>query len=248
MAIPRFILVDMDDTILDYDATGLACWRHFYEEYAPRLQVGVADLRCAVEESRRWFWGDMRRYRMGRLNQTQARRGIMHRAFRALGIRRPDLADEFAERFTREREEWIQPFPGALPALVALRAAGARLAMVTNGQASQQRAKIERFQLAQYFDLIWIEGERGVGKPDAEVFTRAAQGLGARVEEAWMVGDDVRFDIRPAHDLGMRTAWIDIGRDRMVDVPCDMRVSTLWELSERWARPMDRRAEEEGRV
>ena len=40
------------------------------------------------------------------------------------------------------------------------------LAMITNGASATQRAKIERFHLAPYFDHILIEGELGFGKPE----------------------------------------------------------------------------------
>jgi putative hydrolase of the HAD superfamily len=234
MTIPPFLLIDLDDTILDYDATGMACWSHYYRMYAPRMGVTIPDLQQAVEASRKWYWDDMRRYRHGRLHQWGARRAILHRAFRALGLRQPDLAEEFADTFTREREEWIKPFPGAVEALEKIRASGARTALVTNGQASQQRAKVERFNLAGYFDLLWIEGERGVGKPDARVFTQVAKELGARVEDAWMIGDDMRFDICPAHQLGMHTVWIDIGRDSDEDIPYEIRVPSLSQLCTMW--------------
>jgi HAD superfamily hydrolase (TIGR01509 family) len=234
MPIPPFLLLDLDDTILDYDATGMACWEHYFKLYAAKLDIEKKSLKQAVETSRRWYWSDMRRYRVGRLNQLEARRAIIYRAFRALGLDRGDCAEEFAVEFTREREVWIRVFPGALSALDAFHSAGTRMALVTNGQESQQQEKIKRFDLARYFDLVWIEGERGVGKPEAVVFQEAMRSLSGRPEQTWMIGDDARFDIRPAHAAGLRTAWIDIGRDQEEDVPWDMRAASLIELCNTW--------------
>ena len=47
------------------------------------------------------------------------------------------------------------------------------LGLVTNGDATQQRDKIERHGLARFFDAIVIEGEFGAGKPDEIVYRHA---------------------------------------------------------------------------
>ena len=54
-------------------------------------------------------------------------------------------------------------FPDSLACLTELRRRGIPLALVTNGDATQQRDKIERHDLARFFDAILVEGEFGVG-------------------------------------------------------------------------------------
>ena len=71
-----------------------------------------------------------------------------------------DLAIRLADRFTAYREEQMFVFPGAHDAIDALKALGVKLALVTNGAAGIQRAKIERFALTHRFDHIQIEGEQ----------------------------------------------------------------------------------------
>ena len=69
-------------------------------------------------------------------------------------------------------------FPGAHDAIDALKARGVKLALVTNGAAGTQRAKVERFALTHRFDHIQIEGEHGFGKPDERAYLHAMQALG----------------------------------------------------------------------
>jgi len=84
------------------------------------------------------------------------------------------------------------------------------LALVTNGDAREQRDKIERHGLAPFFDTILIEGEMGVGKPEAVVFRRALAALGvAAGPDVWMVGDHLEWDIAGSQRVGLRAAWID---------------------------------------
>src|SRR5204862_41471 len=76
-----------------------------------------------------------------------------------------------------------------------LRARGMPLALVTNGDATEQRWKIERCALAPFFGAIVIEGELGAGKPDAVVYHTALKALGvAPGPDVWMVGDHLEFD------------------------------------------------------
>jgi putative hydrolase of the HAD superfamily len=206
---PAALLLDLDDTVLCYGAVANACWEAACVAHAPRLAaVDPARLAAALRESRRWFWSDPERHRQGRLDPARARRQVALAAFSSLGLDAPEVAVDLADEFSRTREERVEPFPGALAALRTWRGQGIRLALVTNGSAALQRAKIDRFGLLPLFDAIVIEGELGVGKPEPEPFLRALAALGAAPGEAWMVGDDLDFDIRPAVRLGLYGVWI----------------------------------------
>ncbi len=56
-------------------------------------------------------------------------------------------------------------FPDAHATLDRLKELGVKLALITNGAAEPQRAKVVRFALEHRFDHIQIEGEHGFGKP-----------------------------------------------------------------------------------
>jgi putative hydrolase of the HAD superfamily len=208
MPYPAHIIFDLDDTIVDYSSPAERVWKELYPVYARKAGVPVERLQQAVDERRRWYWSDLDRFREGRLNIEQARRIFVRAGFENLGLKADPLADEMADAFSREREVGIQPFAGALAALETLLSGGAAMALLTNGEARLQRAKIERFGLKRFFRAILIESETGVGKPDPRAHRAALAALGAEPETAWMVGDDLEFDVRPAKALGMRAAWI----------------------------------------
>ena len=83
------------------------------------------------------------------------------------------------------------------------------MALVTNGDKSQQRRKIERYDLARYFDAILIEGEFGAGKPEEIVYRHVLERLGVPAREAWMVGDNIEWDVAAPQRLGLRGVWVD---------------------------------------
>lgn len=92
-------------------------------------------------------------------------------------------------------------------ALVALRAAGWRLGIVTNGMVDNQEGKIRQLGLDALVDAWVISDEVGVRKPAPEIFHL----LSARLDcplDGWMIGDSVELDISGGAAVGLRTALI----------------------------------------
>jgi putative hydrolase of the HAD superfamily len=127
-------------------------------------------------------------------------------------------------------------FPESRAFLDALRGRGVPLALVTNGDARQQRDKIERHDLARYFgDAIVIEGEFGCGKPQERVYREALRRLGTAADGAWMVGDNLEWDVAAPQRLGMSGVWIDregAGLPAEASVSPDRIIRSLSELLE----------------
>ena len=236
VALPSAILLDLDDTIVAFDVVADDCWREMCTRYAPEAGIAVDALFGAISHSRDWFWSDPERHRSGRHDPRTARRQIVRRAFSALDLGDEHLAVRLADDFTEarvHREHLVVPFPGAVEALHALKQRGVQLALITNGEARSQRAKIERFDLARHFDYILIEGEFGTGKPDPAVFVHALGVLRHRPQDAWMIGNSLIFDIAPARRLGIFSVWIDHRRAGLpTDAPCepDRTITALREI------------------
>ena len=49
----------------------------------------------------------------------------------------------------------------------------------------------------------------GVGKPEEVVYRYALSKLGVKAEEAWMVGDNLEWDVLAPQRLGLRGVWVD---------------------------------------
>jgi putative hydrolase of the HAD superfamily len=232
--LPKAILLDLDDTILALSESADPCWQSVCERFAPRIEeLTPTKLFTAIKESRVWFWRDPERHRKGRLNMSQARREIVAAALLRMGIDAPILADEIADTYALEREEAIQPMPGAIDALHHLRGQGIRLALITNGNAEAQWRKIKRFKLAALFDCIVVEGEFGVGKPNERVYLHALKELDVKPEEAWMIGDDLEWDVGAPQRLGIWGIWLDHvsqGLPEASHVRPDLVIGSLAEL------------------
>ena len=205
----KSLLLDLDDTLLDYSSGVDDCWAAACTLGAAGSGIDVAAIIAAVAARRRSFWNDPEHNRRERVNMLGAWTKIVVQALETLGRPDPARAALIATEFARRRREGMRLFPDTLSGLLGWRAAGIGLGLVTNGDASQQRDKIERHGLARYFEVIVIEGEFGVGKPDAAVYRHALQALGARAEDTCMVGDHLDFDVAGAQRLGVQGVWID---------------------------------------
>jgi len=203
----RAVLLDLDDTLLDYSSGVDACWEAACATAAG--EVAQAPLVAALAETRRSFWSDPEHNRRERVHMVRAWTRIATLALERCGGD-GRLGAAIAEAFAARRRSVMTLFPDAVQVLTALRERGTPLGLVTNGDAREQRSKIERHDLARFFDAIVIEGEFGAGKPDAAVYRTALAGLGvAAGPEVWMVGDHLEFDVAGAQRLGLRAAWVD---------------------------------------
>jgi putative hydrolase of the HAD superfamily len=235
--LPRAMLIDMDDTILSAYGRPEIAWNTITAEFAGELApLDAQVVAAAIVSFARKFWSTAEP--VWRLKLEEARRETVKGGFAALAAAGhpalpANLAIRIADRFTTFREESIFVFPGAHDAIDALRALGVKLALVTNGAALMQRAKIERFALTDRFDHIQIEGEHGFGKPEQRAYLHAMETLGVSAPETWMVGDNLEWEVEAPQRLGIYSIWIDVHGDGLpagTTIKPDRIIRSLTEL------------------
>jgi len=100
-----------------------------------------------------------------------------------------------------------QPYAGAVECMIACKAAGMKIGLITNGRDQFQRSKIVGMGAAPYLDAIFTSGGFGSKKPDPAIFEACLKALGVQASETAVVGDDLGCDIEPAMLLGMTPIW-----------------------------------------
>jgi putative hydrolase of the HAD superfamily len=181
----RAILFDLDDTLFDRTAA-LRRWA--------AGQLGAPEIDAASFE---WIVELDRRGRRPRLHFAA---GMIER----FGVQR--TVGELAAAFPSELAAHVMPQPG-LRAHVQRLAADHRVAIVTNGGASQ-RDKLARAGLADVVRDVFVSSELGVAKPARAIFELALAWTGVAASDCLFVGDDPIDDLVPAAALGMATAWL----------------------------------------
>jgi len=214
--LPKAILFDLDDTLISAynrpDRAWLAVATEFAADLHPHPPAKVA---AAINHAADVFWADPERHRVGRLDLLDARGTIIAEAFAAMsksGRAMPgeQVAHRMKVRFNALREEQMHLFDGAHHVVDTFRAKGVRLALITNGAAAPQRAKVVRFDLTHRFHHIQIEGEHGFGKPEERAYRHALAALGVDASETWMVGDNLEWEVVAPQRLGIHAIWHDV--------------------------------------
>jgi len=236
-ALPRAMLIDMDDTILSAYGRPEIAWNKIAREYADELNgLPPPQVAAAVLSFARNFWSTAEpawRLKLGEARRLTVKGGFAALAAAGHAALPDDLADRIADRFTTYREDEMFVFPGAHEAIDRLKALGVRLALVTNGAADTQRAKVERFELAHRFDHIQIEGEHGFGKPEERAYHHAMAALGVTARDTWMIGDNLEWEVEVPQRLGIYAIWIDVHGDGLPEgstVKPDRIIRSLGEL------------------
>ena len=202
------VLFDLDDTLVAFDAVTESSWRAVIASWCEGRAADPHAVYAAIRRTSDAWWSDPERHRAGRQDMFATRRMLVGRAFEELGL---DAADAVAvaDSYSRVRLDAMYLLPGAAETLSALRRAGLRLALLTNGDSETQRWKIRRFGLDGAFDAILVEGELGFGKPDPRAYAEALSRLGVGARDACMVGDNLEWDVAAPQRAGIRAVWVD---------------------------------------
>jgi HAD superfamily hydrolase (TIGR01509 family) len=198
------VLFDLDDTLID--APGVP-FRAAMGEFTAEHGLDPNEVTWLTEAAARWSASPVA-------------------YFRAVATRYRLTADP-DELYTIYRARYlaaVRPHDGVVTGLARLRAAGWRTAVVTNGEAGPQLAKIAQLRLPRLMDAVCVSEVEGVWKPDADIFRLAAAKAGVSLEGAWVVGDSLDADIRGGNALGLTTAWVSHGRQPPQDGPVPTHV------------------------
>jgi len=104
----------------------------------------------------------------------------------------------------------IEPDLQALAVLDELRAAGVRLAIVSNAASHSERL-LDRFGFRCRVNATAMSWSVGVLKPDPQIYRAALDALGVPPGQAAYVGDGGDGELRGARRLGLRTVLIERG-------------------------------------
>ena len=208
---PKAILFDLDDTLISSSGERQEVWADTLEPVTHRLRGHARDaIVKAMEAEMRWFWADPVRHREGRLDMARTRHRLVSGALAKLGLDDAALVADIAEGFRVNRDRRVRLFDDAHHVLDRLRAAGVQLCLITNGEAAVQRAKVERFDLGRRFHHIQIEGEHPFGKLEPAAYAHALGKLGSLHGEAWIIGDNLEWEVAVPQRLGFgRSVWFD---------------------------------------
>jgi 3-amino-5-hydroxybenzoic acid synthesis related protein len=110
----------------------------------------------------------------------------------------------------RRHPELVNVFPESRPLLASARRLGLRLSILTGKDRERTLATLDRFQLAEFFDVVLASDQLRFPKPHPEGMERSLWLLGTSARQAAFVGDSVN-DISCAQAAGVRSIAVTWG-------------------------------------
>jgi len=182
--VSRWATFDCYGTLIDWNAGIRGTLAHvFGEDRADELLARYHELEPELER-----------------DGTRAYRDVMTEAMRRLGA-----PDDDAPALAGSLPRW-PPFPETNRALQAARTRGWSLAILSNTDRDFIEASIERIGID--FDEIVVAEEIRSYKPAHRHWEEFFERTGADRDRHVHVGASLFHDIEPAHELGLRSIWI----------------------------------------
>ncbi len=219
----RTIFFDMGGTL---DGEGLHWLDRFLALYRKfGVELPRESIRSAFDEAERKSTSDesITTSNLGQMIELHVKWQLAY-----LGLTDPALERDLIEGF-------IGPVRQAAAANVDLLAGlskhGFQLGVVSNGCGNVERLCVD-FGYSPFLSLIVDSRCVGFFKPDPAIFVHAAGKLGRDPGEIMMVGDSFDRDVRPAKQIGMKTAWLEGLESRTCPDPSliDLRLRRLTDL------------------
>ena len=207
----RFLLWDVDGTLLDFRAAETAAVKSLFDEFS----LG----RCTDEMVRRYsrintvFWERLER---NEITKSQVLIGRFEQFFGEIGIP-VSLAEEFNRRYQVRLGDTIVFRDDSIRIVKSLRGC-VRQYVVSNGTIVAQNRKLKLSGLGELMDGIFLSEEIGAEKPNKAFFDAVFEKIRPfRPDEVLIVGDSLTSDIRGGNDAGIRTCWYNPERKEAPD-------------------------------
>lgn len=188
----ELLCIDLDDTIIDTEAGApgrFAVATRVLNTIRPDL--APATVAAAAERGL----------------HTHPTEGRLVNFFSDLGLSAADEVAAVRDAYFSQMLTSLTLVTGAIDVLREIRE-HVRVAIVTNGPSDLQRAKIDRFGLADHVDWIVVSGEIGHEKPQAGIFEHALSLARVEARHAAHVGDSLVADVAGANDAGLLSIWV----------------------------------------
>lgn len=182
----QFIIFDFDGTLINTDPAIIASWQEVFRTYRGH--------ECGLETIYRTF-GETIKDTVARFFPDEDQEEVI-RCYRA-------YQDAHCK-------ELLSIFDGIPELLDELEARGRTVAIVTSRLAKTTAEYLDLFHLRDRFKVIITADDTKAHKPDPEPLLMALEKLGARREEAVMLGD-TRFDIGCCKNAGVDSVLVHWG-------------------------------------
>lgn len=218
------MIFDIDGTLVDHSSAIEKGVEEFYERYFAEEDVELDEFIEIWEEEHNRY---VEQFLEGKISFEEQRvlrvKGVFERFGREI---EEENAREYFDFYLDAYERGWKLFPDVIDCLNSLDEY--RMAVLSNGDSLQQRQKLKKTGIEDYFEEIVISGDIGIHKPAKGVFDEVVEKIGVDHDECVYVGDSYDADFVGADNAGLYACLIDRDLDVEVEFVGDnFKISSL---------------------
>lgn len=199
MAYYHCILLDMDGTLLDFEAAEHKALVETFEHFGLPTDHETEQTYIQINKE---LWAALEK---GQIKREKLMTERFARLLKKLGLKGSPA--EMGRWYLNQLATHPDIIPGALEAVRELSEV-ATLAIVSNGVAKVQESRLAASGLEPYMDEVFISEKIGVEKPNRRFFEHVLKTLGIEQrEKVLVVGDSLSADIKGGQNAGLATCW-----------------------------------------
>ena len=202
MAKYNCIMMDIDNTLLDFDAAERKALLETLQQFSLPCDEAAVSRYHEINSS---LWGELNK---GKIRRDKLVVERFDRFVKEVGA--AAKATELNRAYTEHLATHADVIPGAEEALQEL-AEVATMIAISNGTESVERGRLKLSGFEKYFDDIFISEAVGVSKPNPKIFQMARRKLGIEhSDKVLVVGDSLSADIQGGVNAGLDTCWVNM--------------------------------------
>jgi len=197
----KYLLWDIDGTILDFVAAEKCAIRALFKKYC--IGECTDEMLDQYSKINKRYWEALER---GEMSKPEILVGRFVEFFKSIDVN-TEIASDFNDDYQITLGDYVIFEAGAKEYLESLKGKY-RLIAVTNGTKVAQEKKLKTSGLDIIFDSVYISEDIGIEKPNKGYFDRVfnQEGL-SNLSEAIIIGDSLTSDILGGNNAGIDTCW-----------------------------------------
>ena len=196
----EFLLLDLDDTILDFHKAERIAIAKTIRDFGVEPTEAVLGRYHVINK---WHWEQLE---LGIMSREEVLVGRFAKLFEEMGVAADPV--DMARGYEKNLAIGHYFLPGAEETVDAL-SKKYRLFLVSNGTASVQKGRMTSANLYRFFEKVFVSQEIGHNKPAKAYFDACfAQIPGFDPAKAVIVGDSLSSDIQGGINAGIKTCWV----------------------------------------
>lgn len=219
----KYLIFDLDDTLLDFKDTERMALEKIFKTY--NIEFNGENLEYYKSINQR-LWKELE-------NGLITKNFVLTERFNEFFKRyKKNINGEDVEKEYRSYlNEGHKKIPYAKELLENLKIKGYKIYAGTNGLGETQRKRLKDSKLIEYFDDLFISEEIGFEKPNIEFFNNIFKKHNLlKKEEILMVGDSINADIKGANNAGIDSVLFNLKYENNKEVKSTYVIKNLKEL------------------